>query len=73
MLLQRILTAIPLALVIIWIILFQPGQVFFWLTMLITAVAAYEWAKLAGLNTAGRFFYLLLMCRAGCCRILGRP
>jgi phosphatidate cytidylyltransferase len=62
MLLQRILTAIPLALVIIWIILFKPAQVFFWLTMLITAVAAYEWAKLAGLNTAGRFIYLLLMC-----------
>ncbi len=62
MLLQRVLTAIPLAIGIIWIILFQPGNVFFWLTMVITAVAAYEWAKLAGLNTAGQIVYLLLMC-----------
>jgi len=62
MLLQRVLTAIPLAVGIIWIILFQPGYVFFWLTMLITALAAYEWAKLAGLNTAGQIAYLLMMC-----------
>ena len=62
MLFQRVLTAIPLALVIIWIILFQPGKVFFWLTMAVTAVAAYEWARLAGLKTAGRIIYLLLMC-----------
>jgi phosphatidate cytidylyltransferase len=62
MLLQRILTAIPLAVAIIWIILFQPGKVFFWLTMVITAVAAYEWAKLAGLKITGQVIYLLLMC-----------
>lgn len=62
MLLQRVLTAIPLAIGIIWIILFQPSHVFFWLTMVITAVAAYEWAKLAGLNTVGQIIYLLLMC-----------
>jgi len=62
MLLQRVLTAIPLAAGIIWIILFQPGHVFFWLTMVITALAAYEWARLAGLNTAGQVIYLLLMC-----------
>jgi len=62
MLFQRVLTAIPLAIGIIWIILFQPGHVFFWLTMLITALAAYEWAKLAGLKTAGQIVYLLLMC-----------
>jgi phosphatidate cytidylyltransferase len=62
MLLQRILTAVPLAIAIIWIILFQPSQVFFWLTMVITAVASYEWAKLAGLNIAGRIIYLLVLC-----------
>jgi phosphatidate cytidylyltransferase len=62
MLLQRILTAIPLAIGIIWIILFQPGYVFFWLTMVITAVAAFEWAKLAGLKLAGQVVYLLLIC-----------
>lgn len=62
MLLQRILTAIPLAIGIIWIILFQPSNVFFWLTMVIAALAAYEWAKLAGLKTAGQIVYLLLLC-----------
>jgi phosphatidate cytidylyltransferase len=62
MLLQRILTAIPLAIAIIWIILFQTTQVFFWLTMVITALAAYEWAKLAGLQTAGQLIYTLVMC-----------
>ena len=62
MLLQRILTAIPLATAIIWIILFQTSQVFFWLTMVITALAAYEWAKLAGLQTAGQIIYTLVMC-----------
>ena len=62
MLLQRVLTAIPLAIGIIWIILSPLNHVFFWLTMVITAVAAYEWAKLAGLKTAGQVVYLLLMC-----------
>ena len=62
MLYQRILTAIPLAIGIIWIILFQPSNVFFWLTMVIAALAAYEWAKLAGLNSAGQIIYLLLIC-----------
>jgi phosphatidate cytidylyltransferase len=62
MLLQRILTAIPLAAAIIWIILFQTGQVFFWLTMVITALAAYEWGKLAGLQTAWLLVYILVMC-----------
>jgi phosphatidate cytidylyltransferase len=62
MLLQRVLTALPLAIGIIWIILFQPGYVFFWLTMGITAVAAFEWAKLAGLKIAGQVAYLLVIC-----------
>jgi len=62
MLLQRVLTAIPLAIGIIWIILFQPGTVFFWLSMVIAALAAYEWAKLAGLNSVGQVVYLLLIC-----------
>ena len=48
MLLQRILTAVPLAIGMIWIILFQPSHVFFWLVMVFAAIAAYEWAKLAG-------------------------
>lgn len=62
MLLQRVITAIPLAVAVIWIILYQPSQVFFWLTLIITAVAAYEWARLAGLKTVGQLAYLALLC-----------
>jgi phosphatidate cytidylyltransferase len=62
MLLQRILTAIPLAILVIWIILFQASDVFFWLLMVILAVAGYEWARLAGLQTTGRLIYLLFLC-----------
>ena len=61
MLMQRILTAIPLAVGIIWIILYQPTEVFFWLTTVITALAAYEWGGLAGLGTAGRLVYAALL------------
>lgn len=62
MLLQRVLTAIPLGILIIWIILFQSSEVFFWMLMFITAVAGYEWARLSGLPTAARFIYPLLLC-----------
>lgn len=62
MLLQRVLTAIPLAILVIWIILFQPSDIFFWLLMVVLAVAGYEWAKLAGLQSTGRLIYLLILC-----------
>lgn len=62
MLLQRLLTAIPLAIVFIWVILFQSGDVLFWLILVFAAPAAYEWARLAGVNTAGQIIYLLLIC-----------
>jgi phosphatidate cytidylyltransferase len=62
MLLQRILTAIPLALGIIWVILFQPSDIFFWVLLVFIAVAAYEWAKLSGLKTTGQIIYLLIVC-----------
>jgi phosphatidate cytidylyltransferase len=62
MLYQRILTAIPLAIGIIWIILFQPTSVFFWLTFVIAAIAGYEWAKLGGLSRLPGIAYLLVVC-----------
>ena len=62
MLLQRVLTAIPLGILIIWIILFQSSEVFFWMLMFITAVAGYEWAKLSGLALTGRVIYPVLLC-----------
>ncbi|MBE9568704.1 MAG: phosphatidate cytidylyltransferase [Proteobacteria bacterium] len=50
MLYQRILTAIPLAAFVVWIIFFQPGTVFFYFLLFVVLVSAYEWAKLAGIH-----------------------
>ena len=50
MLYQRILTAIPLAAFVFWIIFFQPTSVFFYFALFIVLIAAYEWAKLSGVN-----------------------
>jgi len=51
MLYQRILTAIPLAALVVWIIFFQPSSVFFYFVLFIVLIAAYEWAKLSGVQT----------------------
>ncbi len=47
MLIQRILTAIPLAALVVWIILFQPTRSVDYLLTLVTFIAASEWAGLA--------------------------
>lgn len=49
MLLQRILTAIPLACLVLWVILFQSSEQFAWMLYIIAIIAAWEWAKLSGL------------------------
>ena len=48
MLLQRVLTAIPLALAVIWLILFQPTEIFVYLLLFIAFVASFEWSRLSG-------------------------
>jgi phosphatidate cytidylyltransferase len=50
MLYQRISTAIPLAALVVWIIFFQPSSVFFYFVLFIVLIAAYEWAKLSGVQ-----------------------
>jgi len=50
MLYQRILTATPLAVLVAWIIFFQPSVVFFYFVLFIVLIAAYEWAKLSGVQ-----------------------
>lgn len=50
MLYQRILTAIPLAAFVFWIIFFQPSTVFFYFLLFVVFVSGYEWAKLSGVN-----------------------
>lgn len=51
MLYQRILTAIPLAAFVFWIIFFQPTSVFFYFALFIVLIAAYEWARLSAVKT----------------------
>lgn len=50
MLYQRILTAIPLAALVFWVIFFQPTSVFFYFALFIVLIAAYEWAKLSAVK-----------------------
>ena len=51
MLYQRILTAIPLAIFVGWIIFFQPTAVFFYFVLFIILISGYEWAKLSGVQS----------------------
>jgi phosphatidate cytidylyltransferase len=50
MLYQRILTAIPLAALVFWMIFFQPTSVFFYFILFVVLISGYEWAKLSGVN-----------------------
>ena len=50
MLLPRILTAIALAVPVIWIILFQPAAVLLWLLLLVAFLSGLEWSRLAGVE-----------------------
>ena len=62
MLMQRVLTAIPLAALVVWIILFQPTRIFDYLLTLITFIAAYEWARLSGVEAKLlRYVYALFI------------
>tara|TARA_R110002074_G_scaffold402342_1_gene608117 strand:+ start:56910 stop:57731 length:822 start_codon:yes stop_codon:yes gene_type:complete len=49
-LLQRILTAVVLIPVVLWVVLFSPEQVFVIALSLIVLIAAYEWAALSGIK-----------------------
>lgn len=51
MLYQRILTAIPLAAFVFWIIFYQPSTVFFYFLLFVILIAGYEWAKLSGVGS----------------------
>ena len=49
MLLRRILTAVPLIVGLCWVVLAAPVEVFRWLVVIITLLAAREWAALSGI------------------------
>lgn len=62
MLYQRILTAIPLAAFVFWIIFFQPTSVFFYFALFIVLISGYEWAKLSAVkNIYIRSVYAILI------------
>ena len=50
MLLQRVLTAIPLAILAVWAILYQSTNVLMIAFLVITLIAGWEWAQLAGIH-----------------------
>jgi phosphatidate cytidylyltransferase len=51
MLLHRVITALLLAVPVIWIILFQPSDIMLWLLLLVALLSGYEWARLGGLES----------------------
>ena len=50
MLLQRILTAVPLALLAIWFVLTQSTESLFYALLFFIAISAWEWSMLCGFN-----------------------
>jgi phosphatidate cytidylyltransferase len=62
MLYQRILTAIPLAVFVFWMIFFQPTSVFSYFIFFVILIAGYEWARLSGVaNAAIRIIYAIVI------------
>ena len=62
MLLQRILTAIPLAVLAIWFILTQSSEYLFYVLLGVISIAGWEWARLAGIKSVfSRLVYALLI------------
>jgi len=62
MLKQRILTAIPLAALVIWGIITQPENVIFYSLLVVILIAAWEWARLSGIqNVFLRIAYAVII------------
>jgi len=62
MLKQRILTAVPLAALVLWGIFTQPVEIVFYALLLVITIAGWEWARLSGvLNLAARALYALFI------------
>lgn len=62
MLKQRILTAVPLAVLVLWGIFTQPAEIIFYALLLVITIAGWEWARLSGvLNPFARALYALFI------------
>jgi len=65
MLLQRILTAVPLAILAVWFVLTQSTESLFYALLFFIAISAWEWAMLCGFNDAlTRIVYVLVISSA---------
>ena len=51
MLLQRVLTAIPLAALMIWLIFFQPTTSLFYAFLVVGLIGGWEWSRLSGVKS----------------------
>lgn len=65
MLKQRILTAIPLAVLVIWGILTQPVDIIFYALLLVIFISGWEWAGLSGIQNSGVQNKILRLIYAG--------
>ena len=62
MLKQRVLTAIPLAALVIWGIITQPVNIVFYALLVVMLISGWEWARLSGVqHTALRAVYALII------------
>lgn len=62
MLLLRVLTAVPLAVAVIWLILFQPTAVLLYFLLFVAFICGYEWARLAGVKSLlGQLAFAILV------------
>jgi phosphatidate cytidylyltransferase len=61
MLKQRIITALVLIPLVLWLVLFASHSLFSQAMILVVSLAAYEWAMLCGLKKRGQIIFSLLM------------
>jgi len=65
MLKQRVLTAIPLAALVVWGILSQPENIIFYALLCVVCVSAWEWSRLSGVqNILLRLIYAVAITAA---------
>lgn len=61
MLKQRVITALILIPVVLWLVLFADHSVFSMAMILVVSLAAFEWGMLCGLNKIGQILFSLMM------------
>jgi len=65
MLKQRILTAIPLAALVVWGMLTQPENIIFYALLVLILISGWEWARLSGIKNnmlRGGYAILISVC-----------